>query len=313
MDHLIQEVQQLKRRQGAIILAHNYQNPEVQAVADFVGDSFELSRKAASVAEKIIVFCGVHFMAESASILAPEKLVLLPEPMAGCPLADTITAEELRAAKDRYPDAAVVCYVNSAAEVKAESDICCTSANALQVVESVPAKRVLFVPDQNLANYVSRFSTKEIIPWSGYCSTHHRVTRQQVEEVRKAKPGVPIAVHPECQPEVVDLADYVGGTSGIASFAKQTAHREIIVGTEMGMLTRLQKENPGKKFYLLSPSLVCPNMKMTSLEKVHRALLNLETRISVPEPVASRARKALANMLAVTKDRSGTHEERVPG
>ncbi|KUK12215.1 MAG: Quinolinate synthase A [Moorella sp. 60_41] len=299
MEELIKEIQELKKKRRAVILAHNYQPDAVQDMADFVGDSLELSRKAAASPAEVVVLAGVRFMAESASILAPEKTVLLPDIFAGCPLADSIDAEALRRARERYPDAAVVCYVNSPAEVKAESDICCTSSNAVQVVQSLPHRRVLFVPDRNLAHYVSRFTDKEIIPWEGSCLTHCRVTREDVEEAREAHPEAKVLVHPECRPEVVEAADFVGSTGQILKYARESRDREFLIGTEMGIIHRLEAENPGKKFYLLSPGLICPNMKLTSLAKIAQALREMKPVVRVPEPVRSRAREALERMLKV--------------
>lgn len=296
---LADRLAELKAEKKAVVLAHNYQIEEVQEQADFVGDSFELSRQAAATAAEVIVFCGVHFMAESAAILSPEKTVLLPEKQAGCPLADTITPEALQEKKRQYPEAAVVCYVNSSAAVKAQSDICCTSANAVQVVESLPQRQILFVPDQNLAHYVARYTDKEIIPWEGYCITHYRVTAPDVMRARAAHPNAVVVVHPECRPEVVELADHVASTSGILRFARTTPAREIVVGTEMGMLYRLQKENPDKKFFLLSPALVCRNMKMTTLEKTVRALETMTHSVQVSEDIRQAAARSLARMLEV--------------
>ncbi|GFN22927.1 MAG: quinolinate synthase NadA [Thermoanaerobacteraceae bacterium] len=297
MEELVKEIEELKRERGAVILAHNYQPNAVQDIADFVGDSLALSRMAATTPARVIVLAGVRFMAESASILAPEKTILLPDPFAGCPLADTVDAEGLRRARERYPDAAVVCYVNSPAEVKAESDICCTSSNALKVVQSLPHRRVLFVPDRNLAHYVSRFTDKEIIPWEGSCLTHCRVTPEEVEEAKAAHPEAKVLVHPECRPEVVEAADFVGSTGGILRFARESLDREFLIGTEMGIIHRLEAENPGKKFYLLSPGLICPNMKLTSLAKIAQCLREMKPVVKVPEPVRSRAYGALERML----------------
>ncbi len=296
---LKKEIKRLKEERNAVILAHNYQIGEVQDIADYVGDSFGLSKQAAETNADTIVFCGVHFMAESAAILAPEKTVLLPEKLAGCPLADTITAESLRAEKQKYPEAAVVCYVNSSAAVKAESDICCTSSNAVKVVQSLPNRQVLFVPDCNLANYVSKFTDKEIIPWQGYCITHHRVTLKDLEKVRQLHPDGLVTVHPECRPEIVENADHVGSTSEILRFARESSAQKIIIGTEIGMIHRLKAENPEKQFYLLAPSLICPNMKMTTLSKVKESLEMMETQITVPEDIRKRAYMTLEKMLAV--------------
>ncbi|WP_028306431.1 quinolinate synthase NadA [Desulfitibacter alkalitolerans] len=294
------EIKRLKEQHNAIILAHNYQIDEVQEIADYVGDSFALSKLAASTHADVIVFCGVHFMAESASILSPDKIVLLPDKNAGCPLADTITPEALREKKKDYPEAAVVCYVNSSAEVKAESDICCTSSNAVRIVNSLEENQILFVPDKNLANYVARQTHKEIIPWDGCCITHHRVKVEDIEKVRQYHPDGVIVVHPECRPEVVALADHVGSTSEILRFSRESRAQKIIVGTEMGMLYRLKKESPHKEFYLLSQGLICPNMKMTTLTKIKDALETLEPQIKVKEAVRLAAYGTLERMLQVT-------------
>lgn len=296
---LAAEVARLKEEKNAVILAHNYQIGEVQDVADYVGDSFGLAQKAAEVEAEVIIFCGVHFMAESAKILAPEKTVILPVKEAGCPLADMASVEAVRAKKKEHPDAAVVAYVNTSAAVKAEIDVCCTSSNAVKVVESLPEEKIIFLPDKNLGQYVADQTDKEIIIWDGYCITHHRVDLEELKKAREAHPEAPIAVHPECQPEVVREADYVGGTSGILKFARETDAQSLIIGTEMGMLHRLKKENPGKTFYLLSPRLICVNMKKTTLEKVAESLQNLSPQIEVEEEIAKKARKSLERMLAI--------------
>ncbi|MGI9951673.1 quinolinate synthase NadA [Moorellaceae bacterium AZ2] len=299
MEELVKEIEELKRERGAVILAHNYQPDAVQDIADFVGDSLALSRMAAATPARVIVLAGVRFMAESASILAPEKTILLPDLFAGCPLADSIDADGLRRAKAQYPDAAVVCYVNSPAEVKAESYICCTSSNAVEVVQSLPHRRILFVPDRNLANYVSRFTDKEIIPWDGFCLTHCRVTLEEVQEAKAAHPEAKVLVHPECRPEVVEAADFVGSTGAILRFARESRDREFLIGTEMGIIHRLELENPGKKFYLLSPGLICPNMKLTSLAKIAQCLREIRPVVKVPEAIRARAYEALERMLKV--------------
>ncbi len=296
---LAAEVARLKEEKNAVILAHNYQIGEVQDVADYVGDSFGLAQKAAEVDAEVIIFCGVHFMAESAKILAPEKKVILPVKEAGCPLADMADVEAVRAKKKEHPDAALVAYVNTSAAVKAEIDVCCTSSNAVKVVESLPEEKIIFLPDKNLGQYIADQTDKEIIIWEGYCITHHRVDLEELKKAREAHPEAPIAVHPECQPEVVREADYVGGTSGILKFARETDAQSIIIGTEMGMLHRLKKENPGKTFYLLSPRLICVNMKKTTLEKVAESLQNLSPQIEVEEEIAQKARKSLERMLAI--------------
>jgi len=296
---LFARVRELKKQRNAVILAHNYQVDEVQDVADYVGDSFELSRIAASLDAEVIVFCGVYFMAETAAILAPDKIVLLPEILAGCPLADTITAESLRKKKEEHKNATVVTYINSSAAVKAESDVCVTSANALQVVDSLDAEEILFVPDMNLGDYIAGQTKKRLILWDGYCITHHRVSLDDVYAARAAHPDAALLVHPECRPEIVKAADHVFSTGAMIRFAKESSHEKIIVGTEMGLIYRLQKENPGKQFYLLSQGLVCPNMKFTDLDKVCKALETLQPRITVPEPICDLARKPLERMLAI--------------
>ncbi|MGE5831698.1 MAG: quinolinate synthase NadA [Methanomicrobiales archaeon] len=296
---LVKGIQALREERDAIILAHNYQVGPVQDIADLVGDSLELSRAAASMEGKVIVFCGVDFMAETAAILSPEKKVLLPASDACCPMAEMITAAEVRGVRERYPDAAVVAYVNTTAEVKAESDICCTSANAVGVVESLGENRVIFVPDRNLALYVARFTKKEILPWEGYCIVHDRFSPADVRAARKKHPDAELIVHPECRPEVIDLADGVYSTSGIIRHACTGPGREFIIGTEIGILHRLGKECPGKRCHPLSERAVCANMKKTDLQKVYDALARMEPRVIVPEEIAVRAKKAIDLMLAV--------------
>lgn len=293
------EIIELKVKNKAIILAHYYQNDEVQKIADYTGDSYELSRLAASTNAEVIVFCGVHFMAESAAILSPDKVVLLPDLQSGCPLADTITPEGLRARKEEYPEAAVVCYVNSSAEIKALSDICCTSANAVKVINSLEASQVIFVPDQNLAHFVAARTDKEIIPWEGYCITHHHITVEDVNKARDLHPDGVITVHPECRPEVVELADHVGSTSEILRFSRESDFQKIIVGTEMGVLYFLKEESPHKDFYLLSKELICPNMKLIDLHKIKKALETMQPRVTVPEEISLAANQALERMLQV--------------
>jgi len=293
LSEIKEKIAALKAERKAIILAHNYQIEEVQELADYTGDSLELSRIAAAVEAEVIVLCGVHFMAESAAVLAPEKVVLLPEKDAGCPLADTVTPEGLRLYKEKYPDAAVVTYINSSAAVKAESDICVTSANAALVVDSLEAERIIFVPDCNLAHFVSRQTKKEIIPWPGYCITHHRISPDDVDRARRIYPNAPVIVHPECRPGVVERADAVLGTGGMIRFVKETEAQEVIVGTEEGMIYRLRQERPDIKFYLLSPGLLCPDMKYTTPDKVVSSLENMQHRITVPPEIRKQAAGAL--------------------
>jgi quinolinate synthase len=296
---LIDKLQLLRKEKNTIILAHNYQIAEVQDIADYVGDSFELSRIAARTDVDIIVFCGVRFMAESAKILSPDKIVLLPEKEAGCPMADMIEVKSLREMKNKYPDATVVSYVNSTAEVKAESDICCTSSNALKVVNSLPVKQIIFVPDKNLGRYVAERSDKEIIIWEGYCESHDSVDAEEIVEIKKVHPNAPILVHPECKPEVVAMADFIGSTAGILKYAKESNVDTMIIGTEIGIIHRLQKENPDKKFFVLSPKLVCSDMKKINLEKIVKSLENMETQIKIDEDIRERAFQALNRMLEV--------------
>jgi quinolinate synthase len=291
----------LKRNHGAVILAHLYQRPEIQDLADFVGDSLGLSEQAASSDARVIVFCGVHFMAETAAILSPDKIVVLPEPSAGCPMADMVTADELRAKKRELPGVPVVCYVNSPAAVKAESDICCTSRNAVAVAESVPGDTVLFVPDRNLAHYVGTKTKKKVIAWDGFCATHDRITPADVRQAKSEHPEALVMVHPECRPEVSALADEVVSTAGMLRLARASSRQEFIVGTEQGILHQLTKQNPGKRFFLPSQAKqYCPNMKKTTLPKLIWALERLEPRVTVPEPVRSRAAQAVQKMLAVS-------------
>lgn len=297
---LSREILDLKKKSNAVILAHLYQRPEVQDVADFTGDSLGLSQQAAETDADVIVFCGVHFMAETAFILSPDKTVLLPEVNAGCPMADMVTAEALRKKKKEYPDAVVVCYVNSSAEVKAESDICCTSANAVKVVQSVPAdKRILFVPDRNLGHYVGLQAGREIIYWEGYCNTHDKLTVEDIQKTKETHPEAEILVHPECRPEVVALADQVFSTSGMIKYATESKAREFIIGTESGILHQLHQKCPDKQFYLASKKLVCPNMKSTTLEKVKWALEEMQPRIMVPDSIREKAVVAVDKMMAV--------------
>lgn len=296
---VVLRIQELKKERNAIILAHNYQNPEIQDVADFCGDSLGLSRQAAQTDADVIVFCGVSFMAETAKILSPQKTVILPEKMAGCPMADMIDADELRQLKAQHPGAKVVCYVNSSAEVKAESDSCCTSANAVKVVEAMGPGEIIFVPDRNLGSWVAKQLGRDLILWDGYCLTHHRLRPQDVEAARNLHPDAPVLVHPECRPEVVEVADAVESTEGMIRFAKQTPAQEILVGTEMGMIHRLEREAPQKKFFLIHPGLICPNMKMTTLDKLLSSLSTLSPQIEVPEGIRVRAKQALDRMLAL--------------
>jgi quinolinate synthase len=299
-NELKQKIQELKKERNAVIVAHNYQHDDVQEIADVVGDSFALSKYCATTDAEVVVFCGVHFMAESAKILSPEKTVLLPEIDAGCPMADMVTAEALREEKKKYPDAAVVCYINSSAEVKAECDVCCTSSNAVNVIKSIKEKDILFVPDQNLGHYISTLvPEKNIIFWKGFCITHHKIKTDEVEKMKKLHPDALLLIHPECRPELVEMADFVGSTKQIIDFANTSENSKFIIGTEMGVLYKLKKENPDKTFYLMSQGLLCPNMKKTSLESVYNSLNEMKYQIELDEDVRVRASKSLERMLQV--------------
>ena len=292
-------IKRLKKEKNAIILAHNYQRGDVQDVADFVGDSFGLSQKAVSSGADVIVFCGVDFMAESAAVLNPGKTVLMPELSAQCPMAGMITPGSLKLEKEKHPGAAVVCYVNTSAAVKAESDVCCTSANAIKVVNSMEEDEIIFVPDRNLALYVAANTEKKIIPWNGYCPTHHLILPGDILLEKEEHQDALVLVHPECRPEVVALADKVLSTSGMLKYAAQSSSKEFIIGTEIGLLHRLNRENPGKKFIPATRYAVCPNMKMNTLGGIIRALERGEHVIKVPEDIRKRAKLALDRMLEV--------------
>ena len=296
---LRERILDLKGRRQAVILAHNYQSGEVQDIADFVGDSLDLSQKAAKTDAKVIVFCGVHFMAETASILSPDKTVLLPDINAGCPMANMITAGQLRDKKRELPYVSTVCYVNSSAEVKAEADICCTSANAVRVIESLDSDEILFVPDQYLGHYISTTTDKKIILWSGYCPTHARIVPWEITRLKQDYPKAKVIVHPECRAAVIALADEVLSTSGMVKFSRETEAKEIIVGTEVGIIHRLQNENPDKKFIAASKQAVCPNMKRITLEKILWSLEELSPEVKVPEDIRLSAKLAVAKMLKI--------------
>ena len=318
------KVLKLKKELNAIILAHNYQRPEVQDIADITGDSLELSRAAARTDHEIIVFCGVHFMAESASILSPDKTVLLPELAAGCPMADMVTVDAprstkrelfkdlygitfrfpddftLRDLKKQHPGVPVVAYVNTSAAVKAESDICCTSSNVVKVVESLKEDTVICVPDRNLSAYAAKRTKKTIISWDGFCNVHHvQLTMDDVDRAKAEHPKAHQVVHPECPPEIQDRADHITSTSGMLRFCKESKEREFIIGTEEGLLHRLKKESPDKTFHLLSRKMVCPNMKRTHLSSVAAALEKRQYVISVPDDIRVKAKRALDRMLEI--------------
>jgi len=301
-DQIKSEIRDLLAQRDAILLAHNYQRDEIQELADITGDSLALAMEAEKTDKSVIVFCGVHFMAESAAILSPEKTVLLPREDAGCPMADMVTAEGLREMKAQHPGAVVVTYVNSSAAVKAESDICCTSANAIRVVNSLEADEVILVPDENLGRYIASHTDKRCHFWKGFCPTHHRLSPEEVLRAKQEHPDALFMAHPECPPAILALADHICSTSGMYEFARKNASRKYIVGTENGILYRLRKENPDKEFILPSPKLICPNMKLTSLEDVLHSLQTMSPRVSVPEEVRLKAKGALDRMLAVPRD-----------
>jgi len=298
---LQKEIRQLLKEKNAVLLAHYYQRAEIQEIADILGDSLALSMEAARTDAEVLVFAGVHFMAESASILSPDKTVLLPKPDAGCPLADMITPEKLLTARKNHPHAAVVTYINSSVAIKAMSDICCTSANAVKIVNSLrDAKEILMVPDGNLACYVAGLTNKKIIPWDGYCPVHHHLTAEDVLKRKEKYPRATFAAHPECRPEVLALADYVGSTTGIIRYAGQEGFKEMLVGTEQGVFYQLKKQNPGKTFIPISDQMICADMKKITLKDILAAITEMKTVVKVPEEVRIPAKKALDRMLAIS-------------
>ncbi len=290
---------ELKKERNATILAHYYQRDEIQEVADFRGDSLLLARKAAETDADVIVFCGVHFMGESAKILAPDKTVIIPDERAGCPMADMVNVDGLRAVKAKHPHAKVVTYINSSAEIKSECDICCTSANAIKVIQSLDCEEIIWVPDKNLGDYVSKFTDKKMIIWEGYCNTHDMLTVKDVVEMRRLYPDARFVVHPECRPDVVAMADFVGSTTAIIKYCRESDAPEFIVGTEDGTGYQLRKDSPDKTFHFATKYLVCPNMKVNNLKKVVRCLETMQPQIYVPPHIADRARLTLERMLEV--------------
>ena len=300
MSELITKIQKLKKERKAIILSHNYQLPEVQDIADYCGDSLELSRIAASTDVKLVIFCGVHFMAETASILCPSKTILMPDINAGCPMANMITAKDLGELKKRHPKAVVVGYVNTSADVKAELDFCCTSTNAVEVVNSLKqAEEVIFVPDKYLADFVSKHTGRRLITWDGYCPTHVKIMPEDIIKQIRLHPKAKAIVHPECIPEVIALADEALSTGKMCKFVKESSEKEFIIGTETGIIHRLQKDNPGKKFFPASELAVCPNMKRTNLEKILWSLEEMKYEVRVPENIRLKAKRAIDRMLSI--------------
>jgi len=299
-DELLSKIVALKKQRNAIILAHNYQLPEVQDAADFHGDSLELSRAAAKTDAEVIVFCGVHFMAETASILCPQKKVIMPDLSAGCPMANMMSAAQLRDLKKAHPNAAVVGYVNTSAEVKAELDVCCTSTNAVAVVNALKDKEeIIFVPDKYLADYVSKVTGRQLISWNGFCPTHIKILPEDIKRERRFHPFAKVMVHPECLPQVVSIADAVLSTSRMCKFAKESDVKEFIVGTEVGLIYRLKQDNPKKEFYPASERAVCPNMKRTTQEKILWALEELKEEVRVSDDIRARSKKAIDRMLEI--------------
>jgi len=297
---LVEDILKLKKERKAIILAHNYQSPEVQDIADFSGDSLGLSQEAAKTEAEIILFCGVHFMAETAAILCPNKTVLMPDLNAGCPMANMITLRQLIEMKKKHPRALVVTYINSKAEIKAESDYCCTSSNAIKVIQSLPEdKEIIFIPDKYLGSYVASQTRRKLILWEGHCPTHRRILPEDILKKKALYPKAEVLVHPECIPEVIAMADKVLSTTGICRYAKESKCGEFIVGTEIGILHRLKKENPEKRFYPASELADCPNMKLNSLEKILWSLEDLVYKVEVPEEIARRAKRSIDRMLDI--------------
>jgi quinolinate synthase len=298
-DTIQARIAKLKKEKNAVILVHNYQRPEVQDIADFTGDSLELSQKATATDADVIVFCGVHFMAETAAILNPEKTVLLPDAHAGCPMANMITDEQLRQKKKELPGATVVTYVNSTAAVKAESDYCCTSANGVKVVSQIDNDEIIFVPDQYLGDFIARRTGKTMTLWPGYCPTHVRILPEDITDRKREHPKAKVVVHPECRPDVIEMADEALSTSGIIRYAAREDVKELIVGTEVEILHRLNKENPGKTFIPASKKAICPNMKKITLDKILTSLETMTPEVIVPEEIRIRARGAVERMLAI--------------
>lgn len=297
--NLIKQIADLKKERNALIMAHNYQPADIQDIADIAGDSLELARAASDVCEEVIVFCGVYFMAETANIICPNKTTLLPVVEAGCKLADTITAEELRGFKDKNPGVPVVCYVNSGADIKAESDYCCTSGNALKVARSIDSEDLIFVPDRNLADYVKKNTDKNIIAWNGACPIHDDITIEAANELKSKFPGAPFLAHPECRPEVLDVADVIASTSGIIAFVKDSSEKHILIATEEGIRYRLERDNPSTACHFPEPLPVCEDMKRIGLRDIVNSLKELKPRVSVSEETAGRALKSIERMLRI--------------
>ncbi|HDZ77413.1 MAG TPA: quinolinate synthase NadA [Candidatus Omnitrophica bacterium] len=299
MQDITQEIQRLKKERNAIILAHNYQLPEVQDIADFRGDSLELSRIASETDADIVVFCGVHFMAETASILCADKTVLIPDSKAGCPMANMINVKDLIELKNRHPKAIIVGYVNTSAEVKAELDVCCTSTNAVALVSKLKEEEIIFVPDKYLADYVSKKTGRRLISWDGYCPTHVKILPEDIIKKIRQHPKARVLIHPECTPEVIALADEVLSTGKMCKYAAESEGKEFIIGTEVGIIHRLKQDNPQKEFYPASELAVCPNMKKINLEKILWSLQDLKEEVKVSQEVRKRAMRSIERMVSV--------------
>lgn len=291
------EILKLKKEKGAIILAHYYQIPEIQEIADAVGDSYYLSKVAKDCSEKIIVFCGVKFMAESAKILSPEKIVILPVMEAGCSMADMASAESVSLLKEKYPKAKVVCYINSSAAVKAVSDVCCTSSNALNIIKNIDEEEIIFLPDRNLGSYIQeQIPEKKIILWDGFCIIHERIKKEEILKFKKEHEGILIVVHPECNNEIREEADFIGSTGEIINFVNTSSKKKFLIVTEEGVIHQLRKNNPEKEFYTPYGSMVCPSMKITTLEQLYESLLNMKNVVEIDEDLRMKAYNSLENM-----------------
>lgn len=296
MDY-VEKIKELKDKKNAVILVHNYQRGEVQDIADFLGDSLGLSQQAKKTRADVIVFCGVKFMAETAKILSPDKKVFMPRKEAGCPMANMVTPEDVLDMRRKHPEAKVVSYVNTKADVKAVSDVCCTSANAVEVIKKIDSDEIIFVPDRNLGSYVKRFTSKRIILWDGFCYVHDRISKDEVISAKEKHPEALLLVHPECRPEVIDVADEVLSTSGILKFARKSNTKSFLIGTEEGIIYRLKKENPEKDFYSAGTPKICSNMKLTRLEDVYNALNEEKHEVTLPDEIIIAAKKSLEEML----------------
>lgn len=302
MTQTIEQIKQLKKERNAVILAHYYVADEVQAIADYVGDSYYLSKVATTVEEQVIVFCGVNFMGESAKILNPEKTVLLPDPHADCPMAHMVDVDRINQLRQQYEDLAVVCYINSTAEIKRHADVCVTSANAVKIVKNLPNQHIFFIPDENLGRYVAeQVPEKHIIVNDGFCHVHKSITRDNLIKAKEAKPQAIVLAHPECTTDVLEEADYIGSTSGIIQYATQSTEKEFIVCTEMGVFYELNQKNPDKKFYSVGHRQFCPNMKKISLDKVLRCLEQMAPEVTMEETMRQEAKAPLEAMLVLAK------------